>query len=211
VADIQETGRGRKGRVWHSLSKGNLFLSLAVEVREPIGEILPLIPLSAGIAACDAIRKTGCQDAVLKWPNDVLVSGRKLAGILCEVTDKTHNGPILSIVGLGVNISASSFPEEIAQTATCLSMLLDNPPTRECIAADWIFGLEKRLQTLSLNRKSQIIAEWKSRAEPFGRRVRVGDLEGTTRDLTSDGYLIVMRDNGEEQIVVGGIVEQIDP
>ncbi len=66
VADYQEMGRGRQGRSWHSPSGGNLYISLAVEGSQPARDTLPLMPLAAGGAACDAIRNTGCQEAALK-------------------------------------------------------------------------------------------------------------------------------------------------
>ena len=114
VADRQEAGRGRKGRSWHSPDSGNLYISVAAELVGPTRETVPMLPLAAGVAACVAIRGLTGTDARVKWPNDVLIADRKVAGILTEAY-RLETVSHLAIVGLGVNVHSSPHhhPQEL--------------------------------------------------------------------------------------------------
>ncbi|MCP4606760.1 MAG: biotin--[acetyl-CoA-carboxylase] ligase [Proteobacteria bacterium] len=212
AAACQEAGRGRKGRIWHSPEGANLYVSLAIEVSEPTDGFLPLLPLAAGVATSDVIRKNAPVEPRLKWPNDIIVSGKKLAGILCELPEPASR-PVIAVVGLGVNITVSSFPLELSDIATSLSSLIDgepqNLPHPALLAAQWVGELEKWMQRIQSGRKNELPDAWRARAEPFGRRVRVGKIEGTTVDLSEDGRLLVLQDSGEQVVVAGGIIEYI--
>jgi BirA family biotin operon repressor/biotin-[acetyl-CoA-carboxylase] ligase len=210
VADMQEKGRGRRGNVWHSPGEGNLYLSLAVAVPEPFQKNLPLLPLAAGIAIWDAVGRIGDVVPKLKWPNDLLVSERKLAGILCESRD-TSKRPVVAIVGLGVNIGTKTFPNELNEIATSMKNLSGGPIDAAVLAARWVAGLEQWTRLIGKGKKSELVDAWCERAEPFGRRVRVGDVEGETVDVAEDGRLILQKDNGDQTVVSGGIVESIEP
>jgi BirA family biotin operon repressor/biotin-[acetyl-CoA-carboxylase] ligase len=210
AAEMQEKGRGRRGNVWHSPGEGNLYVSLALTVPEPLQETLPLLPLAAGIAIWDAVGRIGDVEPKLKWPNDLLVSDRKLAGILCESTD-TSKRPVVTIVGLGVNIGTKMFPDELKAVATSMKQLSGDPVDAAVLAARWVAGLEQWTRSIARGKRSALVDAWRDRAEPFGRRVRVGDIEGETVDLADDGRLILQKDNGEQTIVSGGIVESIKP
>jgi BirA family biotin operon repressor/biotin-[acetyl-CoA-carboxylase] ligase len=210
AADKQEKGRGRRGNVWHSPEDGNLYLSLALAVPDPFQETLPLLPLAAGIAIWDAVGRMGDVEPKLKWPNDLLVADRKLAGILCESTD-TSKRPVVTIVGLGVNIGTKAFPSELKSIATSLKQQSGNLVDVAVLAARWVAGVERWTGSIARGKRSALIDAWRERAEPFGRRVRVGDIEGKTVDLSEDGRLILQKDGGEQTIVSGGIVESIKP
>jgi BirA family transcriptional regulator, biotin operon repressor / biotin---[acetyl-CoA-carboxylase] ligase len=208
VAESQLAGKGRLGRTWHSPKEGNLYISVVVEVHGPVSEVVPLVPLAAGIALAQTITKTGCDRARLKWPNDLVVGKRKLAGILCEMPDHVPR-PATAIVGLGLNIASTDFPFELASTATSLFLELDRQPSCEPLAAQWIANLEAMVKNISKGARDEIIEIWRTMAEPFGRRVRVGNVEGSTVNLTTDGKLIVRRDDGENIEVAGGVMEYI--
>ncbi len=210
AADMQEKGRGRRGNIWHSPSEGNLYVSLAVAVPEPFQKTLPLVPLAAGIAVWDAVGPIGNKVPALKWPNDLLVSDRKMAGILCESIHISKR-PVVAIVGLGVNLGTEAFPGELKEIATSLKQLSDDSVDAPVLAARWVAGLEQWIRLIGQGKKRELIGAWRRRAEPFGRRVRVGDVEGETIDLAEDGRLILLKDNGEQIIVSGGIVESIGP
>jgi BirA family biotin operon repressor/biotin-[acetyl-CoA-carboxylase] ligase len=210
AADMQEKGRGRRGNVWHSPSEGNLYLSLAVAVPEPFQRTLPLLPLAAGIAIWDVVDRIGIVEPKLKWPNDLLVAKRKLAGILCESKD-TSKRPVVAIVGLGVNMGTDAFPDQLKEIATSLKQLSGYSIDSAVLAARWVAGLEQWIRLIAQGKRSELVDAWRERAEPFGRRVRVGEIEGETVDLAEDGRLILRKDNGEQTVVSGGIVESIDP
>ena len=162
VADQQTSGRGRLGRRWEAPPGSGLLASFVLPVR-------PLASLAAGVAAALA-----CGDSVrLKWPNDLLVDGRKLAGILVERRGER------CVVGIGVNLTWA-------------------PPGAERLEADRE-GLLERLRA-ELERwfaatDSEILAAWRARSDPLGRRVRVelpGEtFEGRAEDVAEDGSLMV--------------------
>src|SRR5262249_5814013 len=110
VADEQTRGRGRLGRVWHSPPGDNLYLSVLLRRDRPPAWALPL-PLIAGVAVSDTLEGFSCGTAI-KWPNDVLIDGRKVAGILTE--SSTVGGRLEAIVvGIGVNVNVADLPPEL--------------------------------------------------------------------------------------------------
>ena len=119
TADFQTAGRGRLDHVWKSCAGKNLMMSAVVDVSGLEPDRVATFPLVVGLSVCEAVEMMGQSlQALLKWPNDVLVGGRKLAGILCErIGDSV-------IAGVGVNVGEREFPPDIADRATSLSLLL---------------------------------------------------------------------------------------
>lgn len=126
TADFQTAGRGRLDHRWLSPPRTNLMMSTVLSVGGQAPETVATLPLVAGLAVVRAARRllAGRAMPLLKWPNDVLVDGRKLAGILCERTGDAV------IVGIGVNVGETAFPAELASRATSLALLLapEAPP-----------------------------------------------------------------------------------
>ena len=120
IADHQTRGRGRQGRSWHSEPATGLYLSTLLKPNLP-PEKLACLTLMAGVATVSAIHQQTSAPAKLKWPNDILLNGKKLAGILCECIAKSGNTPAV-IVGIGINLNHTSFPESIKDTATSLKL-----------------------------------------------------------------------------------------
>ena len=207
LAKRQTSGRGRSGRVWFSKTLQNLYFSISLSVRGELETIVPLVPLAAGVAAVHAIRKQGGEPC-LKWPNDLLLNGRKAAGILCEMVAGREDRAAL-IVGVGMNLGAQSFPDELEGIATSIPEDESRPMDRTALVADFVVNLRRWVARVTSGRVADLVACWCEKAEPFGRRVRVGDLEGVTEGLNSDGRLIVRKDDGEKVCVVGGIVESL--
>ena len=119
TADFQTAGRGRLDHVWKSCAGKNLMMSAVVDVSGLEPERVATFPLVVGLSVCEAVEMMGQSlQALLKWPNDVLVGGRKLAGILCERFGDSV------IAGVGVNVGEREFPSDIADRATSLSLLL---------------------------------------------------------------------------------------
>lgn len=208
VADRQTAGRGRQGRTWHSPDAGNLYLSFAFEVRGLTRNVVPLLPLVAGVSAVDAIRAFSPVDCRLKWPNDILVNDRKLAGLLLETSILERERAVV-IAGLGVNIGRVDFPEELVGIATSLGVDERRTGSLESLSATWIHGLETGSVNLGRGGHLAVLDAWRERAEPFGRAVRVGDFEGTTIDLADDGRLILDTIDRGRIFVSGGIVEHL--
>ncbi len=208
VAHRQTGGRGRLGRVWHSPPEGNLCLSVAMRLNGPASQIVPLLPLAAGLAARDAAMEAGASP-LLKWPNDLLVQGRKAAGILCEAVELEENAASV-VVGIGVNVIDTPFPSDIADTAVALNAVTASPVDISALAARFVSLLEAWNRRIAAGVRDDVVQAWRKAAEPFGRRVKIGEITGKTVDLAKDGRLVVENDAGEEILVAGGIVESLD-
>jgi BirA family transcriptional regulator, biotin operon repressor / biotin---[acetyl-CoA-carboxylase] ligase len=208
TAREQTRGRGRAGRAWHSPAGANLYLSILL--RPTIApEHLPGITLATGIGVCDATRAAGVANARLKWPNDVLVGARKLAGVLTEMTTR---GSALDavVVGIGVDVDGrrEDLPPELAAIATSIRDETGAPQDVRAFAGLLLDVLEPWLDRFLAGGVRAIAAEWQARAD-LDRRVRVGTREGTPLGLADDGGLRVLADDGEELHVLAGDVLEI--
>lgn len=206
AAERQTAGRGRVGRRWVSSEIGDLAVSVSVAPNRM--DEVPLVALAAGVSACDAIRAVGLPDAVLKWPNDVLFTGRKLGGILCEAASLSPRAIV--VVGLGVNMAHRDFGEALRDKATSLEECGASPKRREDIAAHFVENLEAWVSRLADAGRGELVDAWRERAEPFGRLVQVGDLVGRTVGLDRDGRLEIRKKDGQIEKISGGIVETVE-
>jgi BirA family biotin operon repressor/biotin-[acetyl-CoA-carboxylase] ligase len=213
VADAQTRGRGRAGRAWHTTPERGLALSLLLHAGCERG-VLALLPLAAGLAAARALERLGAQPE-LKWPNDVLLDGRKVAGILCEVRRllaAAGGAGDFAVVGVGVNVAqvAGEFPPGIAETATSLA-LAGVATDREEVAAGFLNALEPLWDELQEGGPDGLLAAWSERARCWGRTVTVrtpaGEVRGVARSLAPDGALILTREDGSETVVRAGDLE----
>ena len=203
ITDIQTAGRGRRGNTWISSDPDSLYISLAVTVTGKPSKTLPMVPLSAGIAAVYALQDQKFTKARLKWPNDVLVNDKKLGGILCE-TPNLQAKPLLAIVGLGLNLGTCDLPADTAGNAVSMASLAKSVIKKETIAAAWISKMDQRSTNIA-----QIVDKWQRCAEPFGRRVKIGDITATTLGLNNLGQLLIKKDDGDVISIPGGIVENL--
>lgn len=225
VADAQTRGRGRAGRSWHTAPGASLALS--VLLREGVERrALGLLPLAAGLAVARGLEVLGAAPA-LKWPNDVLLGGRKVAGVLCEsrqVRPAAGFGTAppgrvappaareAAVVGVGVNVTqaAGGFPEEIAATATSLA-LAGVTADRESVAAAFLGALEPLWEALRADGGGALLAEWSARGDCWGRPVTVrtpaGVVRGVARGLEPDGALRLESEDGAVVVVRAGDLE----
>ena len=118
VADKQTAGKGRRGRVWESLSGENIYMSILLRPEINVNQA-PMITLVMAYSVVKAIRKLGFTEAQIKWPNDIVISGKKVCGILTEMFTK-DTGIDYVVVGVGINVNTKGFSEEIKDTATSL-------------------------------------------------------------------------------------------
>jgi BirA family transcriptional regulator, biotin operon repressor / biotin---[acetyl-CoA-carboxylase] ligase len=210
LADEQSAGRGRYGRSWHSPPGENLYLS--VVLRPDIApERAPPITLAGGLGVVDAVNKAGVR-ASLKWPNDVLVGGKKLAGVLTEMNTRGQELEHV-ILGIGVNVNAHALPPEIASIATSLRLELGREVEREDFLSELLPALERWLDAFFEGGVSALGDAWTERAELAGSRVRAGaedgPVEGEPVGLDDEGALLVEDDAGRRHRVVSGEVAKI--
>ncbi|HTR96460.1 MAG TPA: biotin--[acetyl-CoA-carboxylase] ligase [Candidatus Acidoferrales bacterium] len=208
VADEQTRGRGRDGRTWTHAPGRSLALSVALDAA-PLGAHAALAPLAAGVALAASLEPLGVSPR-LKWPNDVLLGGRKLAGVLCEARRLPGRGDAL-VVGAGVNVAQreGDFPPELAASAVSLR-LAGVEAAIEDVAAAYLGALEAWLDRLACGEGSALLEAWRARAAHLGARVVVrgaaGALEGVAEDLDADGALVLRRDDGARVRVLAGDV-----
>jgi BirA family biotin operon repressor/biotin-[acetyl-CoA-carboxylase] ligase len=203
VADEQTAGRGRLGRSWHAPRGASLLASVLLRPGVTPAQ-RPLLTLAAAVAACDAVGALAAIDAGVKWPNDVVVGDRKLAGILAEAAGDAV------VVGMGLNVHWDAFPPDLAATATACNLCASRPVAREDVLEAWLRAFDVHLARLG-----EVVREAARRSATLGRRVRVqvaGEaFEGHAVDLDPDGRLVVRRDDGASVAVAAADVFHLRP
>ncbi len=206
AAEYQSSGRGRLGRTWTTPARSALLMSALLRPTGIPAQRWPWLGLLVPLAVASAVRRVGEIPAQVKWPNDVLVDDRKLAGILLERVD----GPA-AIVGIGLNVTlkAEERPTEVAT-----SMALEGAATtdRATVLAAVLRELETRYRTWvdAAGDPEVILPDYRELSATFGRQVRVElpggvFLEGTATDLDSDGRLIVLTADGPHSLAAGDV------
>ncbi len=198
VADHQTAGRGRLGRAWVALPGASLLMSVLLRPSIPV-ERRHVLVMTAGLAMAEAVEAETGVVAGLKWPNDLVVGGRKLAGILAEAT-----GDAL-VIGIGVNLDWTTVPEELAAIATACNLEGGRATSREAVVQTFLDGYAVRLADLARARR-----DYEQRLVTLGRRVRVeqanGSLHGMARAVDPSGHLVIDLDDGSEAVVAVGDV-----
>jgi BirA family transcriptional regulator, biotin operon repressor / biotin---[acetyl-CoA-carboxylase] ligase len=210
VADCQRSGRGREGRAWHSPPGVGLWFSWILRPNLPLDRAFWL-SAAAGVAVAETAARTAGVLATLRWPNDVLVRGRKLAGLLAEGKgEKDRIEFVILGVGLNVNQLEADFAAEIAAQATSLRMAGGHELDRSLVLATFIEAFEFLYQNVERDQGRTIRREWLSRATVIGRPVSVtlpvGVLEGRAVDLLEDGALVVEDAGGTKREIRAGDV-----
>lgn len=208
VADAQTKGRGRLGRAWSHAPGLGLAMSVGLHLgcdRRPHGATA----LVAGLAVAEGLASLGVR-ASLKWPNDVRLGGRKLAGVLCESRALPRGDAVVVGVGLNVLHDGSDFAPELRDLATSLR-IAGHEAAIEDVAGAIVNALEPRWDALQEGDRAALLAAWSAHTDMFGRPVAVrgaeGVVEGVARGLDPDGGLIVRLQSGVETVVVAGDVE----
>lgn len=207
-AETQTQGRGRRGSAWVSTPGAGLWFSLVLRPGFS-AELAPLIALAAGLAVRAAASELVALPVLVKWPNDVLVSQRKLAGLLVE---SQLSGTKLTsvVVGIGVNVSQATFPEPLEAIATSLALLQAKPLSREELLASILAQLEARLALLEARSPQQLMHELREHDALIGRRIRIDEREGTARGIDNAGRLLLENAAGLLEPCISGHVEILD-
>lgn len=210
IAESQSGGKGRLGRSWFSPPGLNLYLSVILRPKLPPADA-PKLTLMSAVALAEAVQGFLERPPAIKWPNDITVGGKKLAGILTESSCDFERLDFV-IVGIGVNLNLARdlLPDEIRDRATSLLVLTGKPVDRNFFARELIQSLDRCYGELESRGFSWVARRWESYFELRGRRVRVemGDerLSGIARGIDGDGALIVEDAGGRLQRVIAGDV-----
>jgi BirA family biotin operon repressor/biotin-[acetyl-CoA-carboxylase] ligase len=210
TARSQRAGRGRDGRAWASPRDAGLYLSAVIRPPLPLVDVPPMT-LAIGIGLCDAARAMGAPVA-LKWPNDALVRGKKLAGVLVEAHSQ---GPRLEaiIVGIGVNLTSGALPPELAATAIALDQAVGAPVDRAGFLVQLLAHVEGWIDRYIASGLSAIAPAWRERmAAGISARARIDGAElcGEVAGLDGDGALLLRDSVGRLHRVRSGDVEVIN-
>lgn len=187
LAARQTAGYGQRGRTWVSPPGAGMYLSILTPLPSPP----TLLPLAAGLAARDAVAAYTAE-AGLKWVNDVVARGRKLGGVLVEVSKGR------AIVGIGLNVLT---PE--VEGAIGLDALTEHPPTAEALAEAVVAALEARLATWAAHGPDGLRADWRAACVVMGREVVVEDVRGIAEDVGPGGELVVRTEEGLKAVFSG--------
>jgi BirA family transcriptional regulator, biotin operon repressor / biotin---[acetyl-CoA-carboxylase] ligase len=236
VADRQDQGRGRQGRRWVAPPGGSLLVSVLLR---PPAALAGALGMAAGVALAEAIDShTGWSGATLKWPNDVVVGDRKLAGILAEADwppgitasggwrSPAPHDRLVVVVGLGVNVNwppggdrvgrGDGVAEDVAEVATALNWLVGKDVDRVGLLVALLQRLDEHYSAVRHDRSAATTLDrWRQRSATLGRRVRVDlgadDVEGTAVDITGEGHLVVETLEGERRTFAAGDVVHLRP
>lgn len=209
IAAQQSGGRGRMKRKWVS-PNGGVWLSVVLKPSIPTAAST-MLPFVAAVAVCDAIRDTTGVEATLKWPNDVMVGGKKVAGILLDLSAEaeTVNHAVIGI-GINANVEASRIKvdREGRPAITSLKEELGRDVNRLQLVAALLEKLEQHYMALERDPQS-IINEWRTRSDMIGRDVAViqqgREIRGIAADINDDGSLLVKTKEGDMNVVSGDV------
>ncbi len=195
TASEQSAGRGRQGRSWTAPAGSAVLMSLVVRDLE---ERHAMLPLAAAVAVCEAVEELTQVRCEIKWPNDVWVDGRKLAGILVE--GRPQDG--WAVLGIGLNVSTTDFPPELADTATSLALAApgEAPPVEA--------ALEALLAALGMwleREPGEVLPAWRPRDALHGQGVRWDGGSGTAAGVDESGALLVDTDAGRVALGAGEV------
>jgi BirA family transcriptional regulator, biotin operon repressor / biotin---[acetyl-CoA-carboxylase] ligase len=205
IADEQTAGRGRRGRAWFSPPGSGLYVSLVLSparVRHDPERATMLVTMMAGVALAEGLETATGLRADIKWPNDLYVARRKLAGILAEAVPGAETRVV---VGYGINVSATAFPRELADRATSIESELGRRADRAALCAETVRAIARRYDDLLDARFDAILDAWRARA-PASRGARV---RWETQAGTQSGITAGIDDAGALLVDVGGRVERI--
>jgi BirA family biotin operon repressor/biotin-[acetyl-CoA-carboxylase] ligase len=210
LAEEQLHGRGRLGRSFASPRGIGIYLSLLLRPHLDVSR-LPQITLLVGVAAAEAITELCHLPAQLKWPNDVEVHGKKVAGILTEaVLNPDQSFAVVVGIGINVNTTLAELPSELHQHVTSLALEAGHPFARPPLIAAFLGHLERLYKTLQEDGMASILTQWLHYGPIIGRRIRFTHedirLEATVENLAEDGALLVRLDDGSPHRVIAGEV-----
>lgn len=196
-AETQSKGRGRLGREWVSPSGKGIYASLVLRPSTPLSQVAQLTLVSA-VAIVSALRSVSGLDVQIKWPNDIFVDGKKIAGILTELNAEMDRVRFV-VVGFGINVN--SLESQLPAHATSLKIETKKDFSRIAVLQEVLRSFEKWLDIFEAEGFAPVRSRWKELSYTLGKNVKFvepnGEVVGLAFDLSSDGSLLLRKDNGE--------------
>jgi BirA family biotin operon repressor/biotin-[acetyl-CoA-carboxylase] ligase len=209
-AEAQTKGRGRLGRKWISPPHKGLWFSILLRP-----DLRPQLTTQLTVASATALRRaiqvqTGLAPEI-KWPNDILIDGRKVAGILTEMNAELDRVRYIILgIGVDVNLTANEFPVELRKIATSLRIETGKPVSRAELAVTMLRELDRDYALINAGKFTQVADEWEAHCTTIGREVtvRLGErlIRGRVESLDEDGALRLRSEHGHLERIIGGDV-----
>ena len=214
IADRQIKGKGRLGRTWVSPPRSNIYMSVILRP-EIETEDATLLTIMAAVSCAKGVMKSTGVKAEIKWPNDLMISGKKLGGILTEMKSDP-DGIVFAVIGIGINVNSKTkkdFPPDIRGIATSIREELGKIQSRTFIIAEILKELEYWYKVLLAEGRKPLFDEWKRLSSTLGRKVRVtaGDnvFTGVAEDIDRGGMLILRLPSGMLKKISSGDVTML--
>jgi len=213
IAETQTAGRGRRGRLWFSPPESGLYVSVVLapaRARLAPARATALVTLAAGVALAEAVETATGLRPDIKWPNDLLVGRRKVAGILAEGVARPSRTIASVVVGYGINVGPMAFAPELGDRATSLEREVSHPVDRAMLCAETLAAFATRYGDLLEGRFDAILDSWRDRA-PGSRGAPVtwdtpsGQQSGITAGIDDHGALLVRAGDRVERILGGEV------
>lgn len=208
IAETQTGGRGRLGRKWLS-PEGNLYLSVVLRPDIALSRA-PLLTLMGAVAAATAIRTACGLEAGIKWPNDILLRGKKAAGLLTEMSaEQDRVRHVVLGIGMDVNMDVNALPPEVRELTTTVARESGTAVDRTALLRQVLRKLDEWYR-LFLDREDEVLGAWRALNVTTGNRVAVTGaremIEGLARDIDNEGRLVIEQDDGTVRSVSAGDV-----
>ncbi len=206
LAEHQSKGRGRKNREWISSSGQNLTFSILLK-RDLKESNVNFINLGAAVSVAQAIENLYQLDVELKWPNDVLIGKKKIAGILIESTSKGNKITKL-VIGIGINVNQPNFPGKFDIPPTSVRKEFHSIVGREKLLSEVLNNYETILNEIKSDHK-KILNDWRSRCKMLGEKIKIVEEDkikfGTFEDIDDDGFMLLKQGEKREKIHYGDV------
>ncbi|GIQ67588.1 biotin--[acetyl-CoA-carboxylase] ligase [Xylanibacillus composti] len=211
LAEEQTAGKGRLGRSWHSPPGKGLWMSLILKPDIPFASA-PHLTLLTAVALCRCIRRLTKIEALIKWPNDLLVAGKKISGILLETRlEEERLVSVAAGIGICVNLEQADFPAELQDKATSLMLAGGEPVDREVLLVAFLEEMEHWYELYLREGFAPIRTVWEALSTSLQRRVAVGGVEGMAVGLNEQGALLVRLDDGRTVPIFSSNIAESTP
>jgi len=212
LAERQTEGRGRRGRVWFSPPEGGIYLTVLLRPRIPPGDA-PRITLLTGVALAECLLESTNLSVTIKWPNDILLKGRKLAGILTELSAEMDAVNYV-LVGVGINVNIERFPAGLEETATSVMIETGSAFSRVAIIRDFLNRFEDCYLEFGREGFERVLGRWKELSHLLGHFIVVETIrdryEGKVEDVDEDAALILRDNEGRRRRIISGDIALVE-
>lgn len=207
LAESQSEGKGRLNRPWYSMREMNLTFSMLILDTKFLRKKINTLNFTAALAVAMSIENLFQLRTELKWPNDVMIANKKVAGVLLESVSSGNKVERL-VIGIGLNVNQTTFQGKFNFEPTSLKKELRQNVEREKLLAEILNNFEELMET-SISKPKFILNEWKSRCESIGGRITISENDktksGIFEDINDEGFLILKIENNFETIHFGDV------